>query len=992
MALVELLYNLAMLVALSVVSGFVDTRWKRETRLGMALQGLVFGGAALIGMIRPLVLAPGLIFDGRSVVISLGALFFGPWTAAITCLMTIPLRIHQGGPGMHMGISVILSSAAIGLIYHMRTSGKPWEISTARLYRFGLLVHVAMLCMTVALPPHLRLTVLQRTGWPVMLAYPLATVLIGKILSDHAARNFLLQSLRESEQRFRAIFNCTFQFIGLMTPTGILIEANRTALEFGGISREEAVNRPFCEMRWWSGNEARVQQLKEAIAVAARGEFVRYEVELQGRGGTTTIIDFSLTPVFDAAGKVVLLIPEGRDIAERKRGEEALRAAHQQLATIIEFFPDATIVLDEHGKVIAWNRACEVLTGVEKEAMLGRGEYAHAEPFYGARRPMLIDMLDTPDDEVAGKYDYVRRDGEMLTAEAFSPFLRGGKGAYIWGTAAPLYDWQGRRCGAIEVIRDVSEQKQIERALRESEQTLRSVFATAPVGICIMKDRRYVSANRFYCEKFGYTEEGIIGKTPRVLYESEEEWNRVGQELYANLHETGFASVETRMRCADGSYLDTVISAAPIRQDDPLADVVVIVHDITERKRAEVALLERTEQLRLALGATRMGIWRFDLTTGRITTVLGGGPISGMPEEVYPSTEDEFLKVVHPADRESVAEELRQFLGAGELLEDEFRIVLPDGEIRWVQAYGHCSRDASGKPLRVLGVDLDITGRKQAEEQVRQLNEELRGYATELEQRVAERTEELAVAKDRAEEADHLKSAFLATMSHELRTPLNSIIGFTGILLQELAGPLNPEQHKQLEMVRGSSKHLLALINDVLDISKIEAGQMTISRGSFDLRKSIEKVVSIVKPLAEKKGLAMTTELAPQIGNLHSDARRVEQILLNLLNNAVKFTDHGSVTLQATPLAPTPNAPPSAVRISITDTGIGIKPEDLEKLFQPFRQIDSGLARQHEGTGLGLAICRRLAELLDGEIDVTSEQGKGSVFAFTLPLTGPGEP
>ncbi len=293
-----------------------------------------------------------------------------------------------------------------------------------------------------------------------------------------------------------------------------------------------------------------------------------------------------------------------------------------------------------------------------------------------------------------------------------------------------------------------------------------------------------------------------------------------------------------------------------------------------------------------------------------------------------------------------------------------------DGTRVWIAWTNKVVMDERGEVREILSIGSDITGQKEAEEK-------LAVYRAHLEDLVRIRTSELAEAKDRAESADRIKSAFLATMSHELRTPLNSIIGFTGILLQGIVGPLNEEQEKQLRMVRDSSKHLLNLINDVLDISKIEAGQLRIVLEPFDLPEAVDKVVRAVRPQAEKKAIAVSVNVTPDVGSIVSDRRRVEQILLNLLSNAIKFTDEGDVRVDCSMRG-------DRVQVSVTDTGIGIKEEDIETLFKPFRQIDSGLTRKYDGTGLGLSICKKLVEMLGGSIRVKSAWGGGTTFSFDI--------
>lgn len=270
----------------------------------------------------------------------------------------------------------------------------------------------------------------------------------------------------------------------------------------------------------------------------------------------------------------------------------------------------------------------------------------------------------------------------------------------------------------------------------------------------------------------------------------------------------------------------------------------------------------------------------------------------------------------------------------------------------------------------------DISKRKQ-------LEADLRRTQHLLELALDDQSSRLEVATERrraTEQQLELQSTFLSTVSHELRTPLNSIVGFTSVLLQGMAGPMNPEQEKQLAMVERSAHHLLLLINDVLDVSKIQSGQMEIKVGPFQLSAAVDSVVKTVSPLAEKKHLTLKVTGLDLAGAITSDQLRVEQILLNLLSNAIKFTSEGTIDVRVT-------AHPDRYSVVVSDTGVGIHERDLEVIFEPFVQLDDSLARRQEGSGLGLAISSRLAGLLGGEIRVESRPESGSQFELLLPTT-----
>ena len=318
--------------------------------------------------------------------------------------------------------------------------------------------------------------------------------------------------------------------------------------------------------------------------------------------------------------------------------------------------------------------------------------------------------------------------------------------------------------------------------------------------------------------------------------------------------------------------------------------------------------------------------------------------------------------------------DLWKTITAGNEWRGEFQNCKKNGEMYYEHALISPIADDKGNITHFLAVKEDITERKLAEEVIK-------NYSLHLEETVKKRTVELEIAKDRAESADKLKTAFLLNMSHELRTPLNSIIGFSGILLREFPGPLNEEQKKQLGMIQSSGRHLLSLINDILDLSKIETGKLTANSERFYIDDVIKEVIELEEPSALNKQLIIDFKQTPDHIEVVSDRKRIFQVILNLVNNAIKFTETGSVTINCFQKN-------KSVSIEVYDTGIGIKKENIDKLFKPFIQLENDLVRNYEGSGLGLSISMKLIELLQGKLSVKSTFGVGSTFTITLPLFG----
>jgi len=642
---------------------------------------------------------------------------------------------------------------------------------------------------------------------------------------------------------------------------------------------------------------------------------------------------------------------QAREEASRQ-ADQLIRSEKQFSDTMIDSMPGILYFYDTQGRFLRWNQNFEMVSGYAREEIAGMHPLDFfAESDKSRVRERIEEVFERGESSVEA--DFVGKDGRR------TPYFFTGR----------RVEFHGLLC-LVGVGIDISERRRVELRLAESEQKYRELVELAnSIILRWNSEGRVTFLNEFGQKFFGYAAKEIIGLhvVGSIVPETESGGRDLGQLMAAicadpdRFEQTVNENIRRNGERVWIAWTNRIVYGAEGR----VVELLSIGTDVTERKRAEFKLRESEAHLVEAQRIAKIGSWRLDLRSGELAWSDQVYEIFGLDKHGPPPTHASFLELVHPLDMERFRA-ARKAAEAGKLrLDIEHRILLRDGSEKHVRELADLKRDQDGNPIALAGTIHDMTDRMQIE-----LEREKR---------------------HRAEAADRVKSAFLATMSHELRTPLNSIIGFTGIVLQGLAGPLNPEQAKQLGMVRGSARHLLELINDVLDISKIEAGQLEVRAEPFDLKTSVEHAMAVVKPLADKKGLSLALEAPPEWPEMRGDRRRVEQILLNLLNNGVKFTEHGGVSLAVEPLHS--YLPPGGARLQpaalfrVSDTGMGIKPEELATLFQPFRQLDTGLARQYEGTGLGLAICRKLAELLGGEISAKSEWRRGSQFTFVLPLS-----
>ena len=528
-------------------------------------------------------------------------------------------------------------------------------------------------------------------------------------------------------------------------------------------------------------------------------------------------------------------------------------------------------------------------------------------------------------------------------------------GSHYWvqSTIVPFMDLSGRPYRYVSIRTEITRLKQAEQSVLLRSQAIDASSNGIVLVDMRLRDQPVIEVNPAFESMTGYSRHEVMGRNCRFLQGPDTEPEAMA-EIRAALAEKRVANVTLRNYRKDGSLFWNNLTLSPIFSDEgELTHYVGIQNDITDRVEAEHAVARTKQRLHLGQEYANIGTWEWDIQTGELFWTETIPPLFGYARGELETSFDNFLAALHPDDRQSVLDAIDACIEHEQPYAIEHRVVWPDGSVRWLSEYGAVERAETGEPLRMIGVVQDIDERKRAVMQ-------------------------LMAAREEADRANQAKSEFLSRMSHELRTPMNAVLGFTQ-LIQADPG-LSEEHADNAEEIIKAGGHLLELINDVLDLSKIESGRIQVSIEPVSIAPLVDECMSLVEDMARRHSVSVEQD-APGDFVVRADRTRLKQVLLNLLSNAIKYNHpEGRVWLR-TKLRQSDNR----VVISVADTGRGIAAEKLARLYEPFERLDAEIS-DVEGTGIGLTITRRLVELMGGAIRVESELGQGSTFMIDLPL------
>jgi PAS domain S-box-containing protein len=782
----------------------------------------------------------------------------------------------------------------------------------------------------------------------------------GTVFADVTERRRIEGALEESEKRLRSIIEQSIDGIALVNSEGLIVEWNQGQSAITGISADQALGRPFWEVQYETVTEDKkapqlMDILRESTQTMLQGKDSPWagrflDQEIQRPDGELRTIQIGSFPI--ELGERRMLGSVTRDITDQKHVEMELAEYRDNLERLVTDRTESlnTAIEAAHAAMFRLNLLTDEverderwfeIAGITREQFDGTHEtwrrLVHPDDLPSAEAS-ISDAVESGSNSIRHEYRIVRPDSKIRNIETRANIVR---------------DESGKATALVGMNIDITERRRADEALREREVFLRSIIEHMPIDFfAVDRDLRYIMQSPTSKAAIG----DVVGKKI-----SEADAPAAQKERWASEHrqvlEGQSLREENEIVAQDGELHTYLSEIAPVYAGEEIIASIGTSMDITERKRSE----ERIRQLSRAVEDSPASVVITDIE-GTIEYI---NPkfceVTGYSAEEVVGGNPRILKAGDQP--ESFYKELWETILDGQDWRGEFCNKTKSGNLFWELASISAIRDEAGSVTHFVAIKEDITERKHV--------------AWELEQ-----------AKSDAESANRAKSEFLANMSHELRTPLNAVIGFSEVLEDGTFGELNDKQRKYVGNILQSGCHLLSLINDILDLSKIEAGKMELEVTDVDVSRLIFESLVFVQEKAHQHGILLETDLSEDVNQLviQVDERKLKQILFNLLSNATKFTpDGGRIDVAG-------RIQDDHLLLSIHDTGIGLKPEDLVRVFDGFEQIDSSYAKTQQGTGLGLALTKRLIELHGGRIWAESEgEGTGSVFTFTLPLTIGGE-
>ncbi len=737
---------------------------------------------------------------------------------------------------------------------------------------------------------------------------------------------------------------------------GNIARVNQTELTWLGYTREEMLGQPLIN---FITRKSRITFASNFAHFKQTSSLKDIEMEFIRKDGSTFPALVNSTAIYDEQGNFVMSRATMLDITEIKQAERALRESEQRYRKTIaaadaipysrDYLSDCYTFIDEGIERITGYRPEELTPGLLSSITIdgiARGELSNLTLNEAAEQVRNGQVQP----QIVWRCDLLIR-------------CKNGRQRWLADTSVQVVDEQGRAIGSVGILQDINERKEIEEALRASEARLNFMFSHTPAMIFTARMGQQLQPT-FISEAV----RNILGYEPWQFIEDPGLWmsqihpNDLGASEHAlqELVKNGFATLENRVRKADGEYvwMSSGLNLLHGNTGEP-SEIIGYSVNIDAQKHAQMALGESEAQNRLLFEEAPDAIALMERSGKFLRVNRAYEYLTKIPGEEMVGKTDTELGLVTPEIKESFREGFKKSLENREnFFSADYPIKCRDDMVRNVESRIFVIK--LGQSEQILVITRDISTRKQAEEVLRRANLEL-------------------------ERALRIKDEFLASMSHELRTPLTGILGLSEALQFNTYGELNPRQLKALSHIENSGRHLLELINDILDISKINVGKLALQIQPCSIRDTCQASLQLVQGMAQKKQQQIEFSMKPESAYVNGDMRRLKQVLVNLLSNAVKYSPEKSKL----GLEVTTDEAARLIHLTVWDHGIGISTEDLKKLFQPFVQLDSSLTRQQGGTGLGLALVQRLVDLHGGSIQVESTPGQGSRFTVVLATIPP---